>query len=104
MAGDDQAVAESSDQGLRDDIRYLGEVLGGIIRDQWGEAFFELEEEVRLATRSLRERPEEAAQKALEGRLQATSLWESVRLVRAFTICQHGRAVSPGGHARFLGF
>ena len=89
MANSEQPAEGRDDQGLRDDIRYLGEVLGGIIRDQWGDAFFELEEEVRLATRSLREQPDEAAQEALEERLRATSLWESVRLVRAFTIYFH---------------
>ncbi|MCH7734187.1 MAG: phosphoenolpyruvate carboxylase [Chloroflexi bacterium] len=89
MADDEQAADGSMDQALRDDIRYLGEMLGGIIRDQWGPDFFELEEEIRLATRSLREQPDEAAQEALEERLRATSLWEVVRLVRAFTIYFH---------------
>ena len=89
MADDKQGGYRTVDQGLRDDIRFLGEVLGGIIRDQWGEAFYELEEEVRLTTRSLRRNPDPSAQRVLEERLRATSLWEAVRLVRSFTIYFH---------------
>ena len=50
----------TEDAALRADIRELGEILGMVLRDQWGEELFELEEGVRLATRELRAQPDEA--------------------------------------------
>ena len=81
--------ADERDAALRADIRGLGEVLGAVIREQWGEPFFQLEEEVRIATRALREQPDSAAQEQLYGKLADASLWEVLRLVRAFTIYFH---------------
>ncbi len=74
---------------LRSDIREMGRILGDVIREQWGEDFYNLVEEVRVSTRALRGSPDAALQERLAARLQQASLWEIVRLVRSFTIYFH---------------
>ncbi|NQW18808.1 MAG: phosphoenolpyruvate carboxylase [Chloroflexi bacterium] len=83
------ALADGGDQALRADIRLLGEILGETIREQFGEEFFRLEEEVRQSTRSLRQAPDADQPRVLYERLQATSLGDAIRLVRSFTIYFH---------------
>src|SRR5687768_415006 len=78
-----------SDARLRSDIREMGRILGDVIREQWGNEFFELVEEVRTTTRSLREQPDPGRLEALMARLEKASLWEIERLVRSFTIYFH---------------
>lgn len=75
----------TDDAALRTDIRELGEILGAVIRDQWGETLYELEESVRLTTRALRSEPDEARRKELFETLGGASMLEVLRLVRAFT-------------------
>jgi phosphoenolpyruvate carboxylase len=67
----------------------MGRILGDVIREQWGDDFFELVEEVRTTTRSLREQPDPARLERLMARLEKASLWEIERLVRSFTIYFH---------------
>jgi phosphoenolpyruvate carboxylase len=80
---------QASDAPLRSDIREMGRILGDVIREQWGEEFFALVEEVRTTTRSLREQPDPARLERLMSRLEKASLWEIERLVRSFTIYFH---------------
>lgn len=85
---------ETNDSALRQDIRELGQILGDVIRDQWGDEFFELVEKVRLGSRSLRTTGggtanEKKAASTLAEALEQASTWEIVRLVRAFTIYFH---------------
>jgi phosphoenolpyruvate carboxylase len=79
----------TNDASLRADIRELGQVLGDELREQWGDDFFDLVEHVRVTSRSLREESDSAKRGALLARLDQASLWEVVRLVRAFTIYFH---------------
>ncbi len=79
----------TSDALLRSDIREMGRILGEVIREQWGDSFFDLVEEVRTTTRALRETPESERLEQLMSRLGGASLWEIVRLVRSFTIYFH---------------
>ncbi|HLF78145.1 MAG TPA: phosphoenolpyruvate carboxylase [Dehalococcoidia bacterium] len=78
-----------SDVLLRSDIREMGRILGEVIRDQWGEDFYDLVEDVRAATRALREKADPQLQDKLTSRLEEASLWQIVRLVRSFTIYFH---------------
>ena len=82
-------LEQSSDALLRSDIREMGRILGDVIREQWGDDFFELVEEVRTTTRALRERPDPERLETLLATLDRASLWEIVRLVRSFTIYFH---------------
>ena len=67
----------------------LGRILGEVIREQWGDEFFELEEEVRTTTRELRERPDLAGLQQLLSRLERASLGQIECLVRSFTAYFH---------------
>lgn len=78
-----------SERALRSDIRLLGAVLGRVLRSQFGDELYALEESVRTKTRSLRENPDSGLQSELFNELNQTELWSSVRLVRAFTIYFH---------------
>ena len=39
-------------KSLRDDVRYLGNILGRVIKKQEGESFFNLVERIRLLSKS----------------------------------------------------
>jgi phosphoenolpyruvate carboxylase len=77
------------DDALRSDIREMGRILGEVLREQWGADFLALEEEVRVATRALREQPDAVRLQELLDRLEQASLVEIERLVRSFTTYFH---------------
>ena len=82
-------ATSKDDRALRADIRLLGDILGRVLRTQFGDELYELEESVRTRTRSLRERPDPALRDDLYAELDNTPLWSAIRLVRAFTIYFH---------------
>ncbi len=67
------------------EIRFLGRVLGEVIRDQAGMSLYELEEEVRLGARARRE-GKPSAEQALRARIGSMNAGEAQTVVRAFTI------------------
>ena len=67
------------------EIRFLGRVLGDVIREQAGTALFELEEEIRLGARARREGTP-GAEQALSARIRSMSDSEARAVVRAFTL------------------
>ena len=95
---DAETDGETTDAMLRQDIWELGQILGDVIREQWGDEFFQLVESVRLDSRMARESGPNARPGSGDGstgraelleRLDRASAWEIVRLVRAFTIYFH---------------
>lgn len=69
---------------LADDIDTLGRMLGTVLREQAGEEFFELEEKLRLETKTLRESGRDTApMQALMGEL---SLADAEGVIRAFSL------------------
>ncbi len=71
---------------LSEDIRFLGGLLGDIIRRLAGEEAFELVEEIRAAAKALRAEPSIEAAKSLRERLDRLELPELRTLIRAFSI------------------
>ena len=70
---------------LGTEIRFLGRILGEIIREQAGQTLYDLEEEIRLGSRARREgKPE--AEAALQERIRSMTDTEARTVVRAFTI------------------
>ncbi len=67
------------------EIRFLGRVLGEVIKEQAGTVLFELEEEIRLGARARREGAPDA-ERALGDRIRSMSVVEARTVVRAFTI------------------
>lgn len=75
----------SKDQPLREDVRLLGRIFGNTLREQEGEAYFQLVESVRKAAVRLRKTQDERDGAALEQMLYALSSTESLAVVRAFS-------------------
>ncbi|HUD40925.1 MAG TPA: phosphoenolpyruvate carboxylase [Dokdonella sp.] len=72
-----------TDQPLREDVNRVGSLVGEIIAEQEGEAFFEEVERIRIAAIARREAGDAAA--ALERELAGADVAHATALVRAFS-------------------
>ena len=79
------ADISSKDQPLRDDVRLLGRILGDTLREQEGEEYFQLIENVRRAAVRFRKTQDERDGAALEKMLDELSPTESLAVVRSFS-------------------
>ena len=70
--------------GLREDVRYLGALLGDVLREQGGDDLFETIESARLAARS-RRRGDAAAEHQLAELLSGLEPQRAAELARAFS-------------------
>ena len=77
---------EPKDEPLRRDINLLGRMLGRILIEQEGEELFETEEEVRLLCKRLRFDYDPELDERLRRRIEAMSVEELRRIVRAFSV------------------
>jgi phosphoenolpyruvate carboxylase len=77
---------EPKDEPLRRDINLLGRVLGRILIEQEGKDLFETEEEVRLLCKRLRFDYDPGLEERLRQRIDAMSVEELRRIVRAFSV------------------
>ena len=75
----------SKDLPLRDDVRLLGRILGDTLREQEGEASFQLIENVRRAAVRFRKTQDDRDRVQLEQTLDALSPSEALVVVRAFS-------------------
>ncbi|UJW81219.1 phosphoenolpyruvate carboxylase [Hydrogenophaga sp. SL48] len=80
---------DHKDQPLIDDIRLLGRILGDVIREQEGEAAFELIERIRQLAVAFRHRAEAKADQALKKLIEGLSGDQAVSVIRAFTYFSH---------------
>jgi phosphoenolpyruvate carboxylase len=71
---------------LRNNIRLLGNLLGGVMKDVEGEDFFQLEEYIRRTTKSLRERNDNALRTALKEKIGSLDVQTLSKIIRAFSI------------------
>jgi phosphoenolpyruvate carboxylase len=71
---------------LRDNIRLLGNLLGDVITEIEGEAFFELEEYIRRTTKALREKHSSSKLRTLKKRIAALDVATLSKIIRAFSI------------------
>jgi phosphoenolpyruvate carboxylase len=79
-----EAKVQKSEK-LVGEIRFLGRILGEIIKEQGGPTLYELEEEIRLGSRARREGTP-GAERSLRARIRSMSDVEARTVVRAFTI------------------
>ena len=70
----------------RADVRYLGRLLGDVIREQDGAAVFAAIEGVRQASVAAHRNPDAAATAALSARLGKLDLGDTLRFVRGFLL------------------
>jgi phosphoenolpyruvate carboxylase len=86
--GEDVAAIEA-DALLREDIRLLGRILGDTVREQEGEAAFDLVERIRTTSIRFHRDEDLPARRELETILDGMSTAETVRIVRAFSYFSH---------------
>jgi phosphoenolpyruvate carboxylase len=79
----------STERPLVEDIRLLGRILGDVIREQEGDAAFELIEQIRQLSVTFRRHADPAADRALSKLLKSLSGDQTVSVVRAFTYFSH---------------
>jgi phosphoenolpyruvate carboxylase len=77
------------DQPLIEDIRLLGRILGDVIREQEGQAAFELIEQIRQLSVAFRRHDDQSADKTLKKLLKSLSGDQTVSVIRAFTYFSH---------------
>ncbi|MDQ3783906.1 MAG: phosphoenolpyruvate carboxylase [Actinomycetota bacterium] len=85
-------------EGLRDDVRVLGEVLGTVLKEQMGADIFETVEEIRKGCIRMREKYDEAEECALRERIAALDVDSLVELTRAFTVYFHLSNIAEEHH------
>jgi len=81
--------AVPSDAGLREDIRFLGRLLGDTIREQAGDDVFALVEHIRRTAIQYRRQHDDASLKDLEKRIGALDQTQATHIVRAFSYFHH---------------
>jgi phosphoenolpyruvate carboxylase len=81
--------AKDNERPLVEDIRLLGRILGDEIREQEGDAAFELIEKIRTLSVAFRRDADQDADKALKKLLKGLSGDQTVSVIRAFTYFSH---------------
>jgi phosphoenolpyruvate carboxylase len=89
MADVPDRPATDKDRPLFDDIRLLGGILGDIVREQDGDAVFEVVEEIRRLSVAYRRDADAEAGRRLDTLLERLSGPETVSVIRAFTYFSH---------------
>ncbi len=74
----------AKDAPLHRDIRELGAILGDVLIEQEGKEFFDLEEELRLLTKSLRSNYSEETKSKIDDLIGSLDLERASKIVRAF--------------------
>ncbi|TNF58761.1 MAG: phosphoenolpyruvate carboxylase [Burkholderiales bacterium] len=77
------------DRPLIEDIRLLGRILGDVIREQEGQAAFDLIEQVRQLSVAFRRHEDASADRDLKKLLKKLSADQTVSVIRAFTYFSH---------------
>lgn len=77
---------EKKDEPLRRDINLLGRLLGEVLIEQEGEAFFDSEEEIRLLCKRLRFDYDPELDQRLRRRISQMNARELEKIVRAFSV------------------
>ncbi|WP_133650760.1 phosphoenolpyruvate carboxylase [Paraburkholderia flava] len=89
---------EDKDQPLFQDIRYLGRLLGDVVREQEGDAVFDVVETIRQTAVRFRREDDSAAAQTLEKKLRSLSPEQTVSVVRAFSYFSHLANIAEDRH------
>ena len=86
-----QPAADKADKDspLRDDVRLLGRLLGDTVREQQGQAAFDLIESIRRSSIAFHRDEDESARREFESLLEGMSMGEAMTVVRAFSYFSH---------------
>ena len=80
---------EDKDRPLFEDIRFLGRLLGEVLREQEGDAVFDVVETIRQTAVRFRREDDNAAAQTLDKKLHSLSPEQTVSVVRAFSYFSH---------------
>ncbi|TDN66944.1 phosphoenolpyruvate carboxylase [Paraburkholderia sp. BL10I2N1] len=89
---------DDKDQPLFQDIRYLGRLLGDVVREQEGDAVFDVVETIRQTAVRFRREDDSAAAQTLEKKLRSLSPEQTVSVVRAFSYFSHLANIAEDRH------
>ncbi len=89
---------QDKDLPLREDIRLLGRLLGDTVRDQRGDAVFELVERIRQLSVRFHRDDDKDARRGLETTLDALSRDQTIDVVRAFSYFSHLANIAEDQH------
>jgi len=89
---------EDKDLPLRDDIRLLGRILGDTVREQSGEAVFDIVERIRQSSVRFRRDENIAARRELAETLNSTPPGEALQIIRAFSFFSHLANIAEDQH------
>ena len=95
---DANSAATDKDSALVSDIRFLGRLLGDVIREQEGQDAFDLIERVRQLSVSYRLKRDAAAGKTLDRLLKNLTIDQMVSVVRAFSYFSHLANIAEDRH------
>jgi phosphoenolpyruvate carboxylase len=93
-----QVEVADKDLPLRDDIRFLGGILGDTVRTQEGQTVFGLVEGIRQTSVRFHRDEEEAARRELEAMLNGLSPRQTTRIIRAFSYFSHFANIAEDLH------
>jgi phosphoenolpyruvate carboxylase len=89
---------DDKDQPLFEDIRFLGRILGEVLREQEGDAVFDVVEAIRQTAVKFRREDDSEASQTLEKRLRALTPEQTVSVVRAFSYFSHLANIAEDRH------
>ncbi|TAL97632.1 MAG: phosphoenolpyruvate carboxylase [Paraburkholderia sp.] len=89
---------EDKDQPLFEDIRYLGRLLGDVVREQEGDAVFDVVETIRRTAVRFRREDDSVAAQTLDKKLRTLSPEQTVSVVRAFSYFSHLANIAEDRH------
>ena len=89
---------EDKDQPLFEDIRFLGRLLGDVVREQEGDAVFQVVETIRQNAVKFRREDDTSAAASLDKQLRALTPEQTVSVVRAFSYFSHLANIAEDRH------
>ena len=89
---------QDKDTPLREDIRLLGRILGDTVREQHGDAAFDLIERIRQTSVRFRRDDDDAARRELETILDTLSREQTIQVARAFSYFSHLANIAEDQH------
>jgi phosphoenolpyruvate carboxylase len=91
-------MTQDKDAPLRDDIRMLGRMLGDTVREQQGEAVFDIIERIRQTSVRFRRDDDRVARDELEQLLDQLSREQTIVVARAFSYFSHLANIAEDQH------
>ena len=92
------AAGIDKDAALKEDIRLLGRLLGDVLRDQEGDAVFEVVETIRQTAVRFRREADASAADELDGMLKKLTRDQTISVVRAFSYFSHLANIAEDQH------